>query len=76
MKLPVMNNNTCQNLSLTMNREIDGKYSSFVGFIFEKWGQNLLYKGKKTQIPQITQCQSFAPVSQFSDINFDGFNLQ
>jgi len=41
-----------------------------------KWGQNLLYKGKKTQIPQITQRHSFARVSQFSDINFDGFNLQ
>ncbi|VWX28959.1 conserved hypothetical protein [Moraxellaceae bacterium 17A] len=38
-----------------------------------KWGQNLRYKGKKTQIPQR---QSFARVSQFSDINFDGFNLQ
>jgi len=41
-----------------------------------KWGQKPRYKGKKTQIPQITQCQSFARVSQFSDINFDGFNLQ
>lgn len=33
MKLPVMNNNACQNLSVNTKRKTDRKYSSFVGFI-------------------------------------------
>ena len=36
-----------------MNREIDGKYSSFVGFIFEKWGQNRFIKEKMTYCYQV-----------------------